>query len=230
MRILSRKGLACAHELDRHWPIYQPEEANMKLYYHPGACSMAVHIVLREAGYAFDLDRVDFSAQTTAGGEDYRQVTPKGYVPALRLDDGEVLTEDAVILQYLADGKPESGLAPAMGTMARYRLMEWLNFIATEIHKTLGALFNPALTPEWKATLIALFGRRADWLTTQLEGRPFLMGSDYSIADAYLYTVLGWCRLFDIDLAHWPAIEAFMQRIAARASVQAAMQAEGQGA
>jgi len=199
----------------------------MKLYYAPGACSLAVHIVLREAGYAFELDRVDLAAKTTAGGEDYRQVNSKGYVPALRLDDDQVLTEAAVILQYLADHRPSSGLAPPAGDMARYRLMEWLNFIAAEIHKTLGALFNSQATPEWKADRIALFGRRAAWLEAQLAGRLYLMGTAFSIADAYLFTVLRWCGLFQIDLGPWPLLRDYMTRVAERPAVQAALKAEG---
>lgn len=199
----------------------------MKLYYYPGACSLAAHIVLREAGYDFELDQVDLASKTTASGEDYRQVNPKGYVPALRLDDGQVLTEDAVILQYLADLNPAAHLAPAAGGLECYRELEWLNFIATEIHKTLGALFNPRITPEWKEQQIALFGRRAAWLSRQLGDRPYLMGENYSIADAYLFTVLGWCRHFDIDLGSWPNLSAYMARIAARPAVQAAMEAEG---
>ena len=190
----------------------------MKLYYYPGACSMAVHIVLREAGYAFAIDKVDLTAKTTAGGEDYKQVNAKGYVPALRLDDGQVLTEDAVILQYLADHKPESGLAPPAGSMERYRLMEWLNFIASEVHKTLGALFNPKITAEWKDHQVTLFGRRAGWLAEQLSDRPYLMGANFSIADAYLFTVLNWCNLFHIDLSLWPVLRDYMARIAARPS------------
>lgn len=199
----------------------------MKLYFYPGACSMAVHIVLIEAGYTFDIDKVDLAAKTTAGGEDYKTVNAKGYVPALRLDDGQVLTEDAVMLQYLADQRPTAGLAPPLGSMERYRLMEWLNFIATEIHKTLGTLFNPKLTPEWKANQLALFGRRADWLAGRLADNPYLMGEKFSIADAYLFTVLNWCRLFQIDLQPWPAIQTFMARIGGRPAVLAAMQAEG---
>ncbi|MDD5366508.1 MAG: glutathione transferase GstA [Gallionellaceae bacterium] len=199
----------------------------MKLYYYPGACSMAVHIALREAGYAFDLDKVDLAAKTTAGGEDYNQVNAKGYVPALRLDDGEVLTEVAAILQYLADHKPDAGLAPPAGSLAHYRLLEWLNFIATEIHKTLGALFNPQAGPDWKADRIALFTRRAGWLDGQLADRPFLMGTDFSVADAYLFTVLRWCGLMQIDLGPWPGLRGYMARIAERPAVQAAMQAEG---
>lgn len=199
----------------------------MKLYYAPGACSLAVHIVLREAGYDFELDRVDLAAKTTAGGEDYTQVNGKGYVPALRLDDGQVLTEAAVIVQYLADHKPASGLAPPAGGMARYRLMEWLNFIAAEIHKTLGALFNSQATPDWKADRIALFGRRAAWLEGQLAGRPYLMGADFSVADAYLFVVLRWCGLFQIDLGPWPLVRDYMTRVAERPAVQAALKAEG---
>lgn len=199
----------------------------MKLYYYPGACSLAAHIVLREADYEFSLDKVDLANKTTASGEDFRQVNPKGYVPALRLDNDQVLTEDAVILQYLADLKPEAGLAPRAGGLECYRELEWLNFIATEVHKTLGSLFNPRMTPEWKENQIALFGRRAAWLSRQLGDQPYLMGERYSIADAYLFTVLGWCRLFDINLGAWPNLEAYMERIAQRPAVKAAMRAEG---
>ncbi|MGA7178708.1 MAG: glutathione transferase GstA [Thiobacillaceae bacterium] len=199
----------------------------MKLYYYPGACSMAVHIALRESGSTFDIDKVDLGAKKTASGEDYNQVNDKGYVPALRLDDGQVLTEDAVLLQYVADQKPESGLAPRFGSMERYRLMEWLNFISSEIHKTLGALFNPNITAEWRANQIALFGRRADWLAGRLGTRPYLMGDTFTVADAYLFTVLGWCNLHKVDTSKWPVLNDYMARIAARPAVKAAMQAEG---
>jgi len=199
----------------------------MKLYFYPGACSMAPHIVLREAGYQFDLDKVDLAKKQTAGGEDYTKVNPKGYVPALRLGDGQVLTEAAAILQYLADQKPEAGLAPKAGTMERYRLMEWLNFIASEIHKTLGALFNPKITPEWKDDRIALFGRRCDVLVRTLDGKPYLMGDKFSVADAYLFTILGWASLFKLDMSKWPALQSYVTRIAARPAVQQVMKAEG---
>jgi glutathione S-transferase len=199
----------------------------MKLYYYPGACSMAVHIALREAGYNFEIDKVDLKAKKTASGEDYNQVNAKGYVPALRLDDGQVLTEDAVLLQYVADHKPESGLAPKFGSMERYRLMEWLNFISSEIHKTLGALFNPSITPEWKANQIALFDCRADWLVSKLGSQPYLMGDKFTVADAYLFTVLGWCNLHKVDTSKWPVLNDYMARIVARPAVVAAMQAEG---
>jgi glutathione S-transferase len=199
----------------------------MKLYYYPGACSMAVHIALREAGIVFDLDKVDFAKHQTASGEDYYKINPKGYVPALRLDDGQVLTEDAVLLQYAADLKPASGLAPQAGTMERYRLMEWLNFIASEMHKALGALFNPKITPEWKDNQIALFGRRCDFVVKALGNKPYLMGDKFTIADAYLFTILGWANFFKLDMSKWPALKDYAGRIAARPAVQATMKAEG---
>ena len=199
----------------------------MKLYYAPGACSMAVHIVLRETGQKFDMVKVDLRQHQTASGEDFYKINPKGYVPALRLDDGQVLTENAVILQYVADQKPESGLAPRAGTMERYRLMEWLNFISSEVHKTLGALFNPKITPEWKEDRIALFGRRCDYLVQALGGKPYLMGYRYTIADAYLFTILGWAIYFKLDMSQWPALKEYADRIAARPAVKEAMRAEG---
>ncbi len=199
----------------------------MKLYYYPGACSMVVHIALREAGMAFDLDKVDLAKHQTANGEDYYKINPKGYVPALGLDDGQMLTEDAVLLQYVADQKPASGLAPQAGTMERYRLMEWLNFISSEMHKTLGALFNPKITPEWKEDRIALFGRRCDYIVKALGSRPFLMGDQFTIADAYLFTILGWASLFKLDMSKWPTLSDYAGRIAARPAVKEAMKAEG---
>ena len=144
----------------------------MKLYYAPGACSLAPHIALREAGYTFDLEKVDLANKLTESGEDFTEINVKGYVPALKLDDGQVLTEAAVTLLYIADQKPESGLAPKAGTMDRYRLLELLNLISSEVHKTLGALFNPNITPEWKQNQITTFGKRSDFLTQQLEGKP----------------------------------------------------------
>ncbi len=199
----------------------------MKLYFYPGACSMAVNIVLRETGHRFELDQVDLAKKQTASGEDYAKINPKGYVPALRLDDGQVLTEDAVLLQYVADQKPDSGLAPKAGTMERYRLMEWLNFISSEVHKTLGALFNPKITPEWKDNQIALFGRRCDYLVQALGGKPYLMGDKFTIADAYLFTVLGWANYFKLDMSKWPKLKEYADRIAARPAVKEAMKAEG---
>jgi glutathione S-transferase len=199
----------------------------MKLYYAPGACSMAVNITLHETGQKFDLVKVNLGQHKTESGEDYYAINPKGYVPALRLDNGEVLTEDAVLLQYVADQKPEAGLAPKAGTMERYRLLEWLNFISSEIHKTLGALFNPGITPEWKEDRITLFGRRCDYLVKALGNKPYLMGDKFTIADAYLFTILGWANYFKLDMGQWPALKEYADRIAARPAVKEAMKAEG---
>ena len=199
----------------------------MKLYYYPGACSMAPHIVMREAGFKFELDKVDFGAMKTASGEDFRKVNPKGYVPALRLDDGQILTEVGVILQYLADQKPESGLVYKAGTMERYRMMEWLNFIASEIHKSLGAFFNPKMTPEWKEAQLALVGKRFDYLVSALDGKEYVIGNKFTVADAYLFTVLNWTRFHKIDVSKWPKIKDYMASISARPSVRESMKAEG---
>ena len=199
----------------------------MKLYYAPGACSMAVHIVLREAGYAFDLESVDLATGTLADGRDYAAVNPKGYVPALALDNGQVLTEVAAILQYLADSRPDLKLSILPPDLAHYRLLEWLNFISTEVHKTLGALFNPKLPATCRAIPIALFQRRCDWLASALGAGPFLMGAQYTIADPYLFTVLNWTSALDIDLKPWPALQAYRGRVAARAAVQETLKAEG---
>jgi glutathione S-transferase len=199
----------------------------MKLYYSPGACSLAPHIVLFEGGFAFETEKVDIPNKKTASGADYWQINPKGYVPALQLDNGEVLTEVAVILQYLADRKPASGLAPAAGTMARYRLMEWLNFIATEVHKSVGALFNPQMTAEMKEVQKAYIARRFKALDAMMAGKTWLTGDAFSVADAYLFNVLRWCGYHKIDLAQWPGIQAFVARTAERPQVQAAMRAEG---
>lgn len=199
----------------------------MKLYYSPGACSLAPHIVLREAGLDFELERVDIPNKKTASGDDYWKINPKGYVPALKLDNGEVLSEVGVICQYLADQKPAAGLAPAAGTMVRYRFLEWLNFVATEVHKMIGALFNPRMTPEMKEVQLGVIVRRLNALENMLDGRPYLMGEQFSAADAYLFSVLNWTRVLRIDTSQWPKIEALMARVAARPKVQEAMKAEG---
>ncbi len=199
----------------------------MKLYYSPGACSLAPHIVLREAGHAFELVKVDIPNKKTEHGDNYWKINPKGYVPALVLDSGEVLTEVGVVCQYLADQKPGSGLAPQAGTMARYHLMEWLNFVATEVHKQIGALFNPKMTPEMKEVQLGVIERRLNALEKMLGGKDYLMGERFSVADAYLFTVLNWSRIHKIDMAKWPKIQAFMARIADRPKVKEAMKAEG---
>lgn len=200
----------------------------MKLYYSPGACSLAVHIVLREAQYKFDLDKVDLAAKRTEGGEDYLAVNGKGYVPALRLDDGTTLTEAGAIIQYLADEKPRRNLAPKPRTPERYKLIEWLNFIASEIHKALGDFFNPKMTPEWREARLERLSKRLDYLDKTLGSSEYLMG-EFSVADAYLYTVLRWTDIHKVDLSRWPNIQAYMGRMAGRPSVKKAIKAEGLG-
>ncbi len=188
---------------------------------------MATHIVLRETGHNFDLEKVNLATKETESGEDFTNVNPKGYVPALRLDDGEVLTEAAVTLQYVADQNPESGMVPQVGSMERYRLMELLNFISTEIHKSFGALFNPNITPAHKEHQLALIGKRCDVLSQQLEGKQYLTGDAFSVADAYLFTVLGWSNILGVDMTKWPTLTDYMGRIADRPTVKEAMKAEG---
>ena len=200
----------------------------MKLYYFPHACSLAPHIVLRELALPFELVRVDNQAKTTANGEDFLQINPKGYVAALQLDNGEVLTEATAILQYLADLKPTAGLAPANGSWARVRLQEWLNFIATEIHGGLAVFFNAAIQGEVRAMFQATLFKRLAILEQTLEGQDYLLGAQYSVADAYLFVVLRWAAFHDIDLGKWPALAAFQQRIGQRPAVIAALAAESQ--
>jgi glutathione S-transferase len=200
----------------------------MKLYYSPGACSLASHITLREAGAAFDLEKVDVKQKKTEHDADFWAINPKGYVPALALDSGEVLTEGAAILQYIADQHPAAGLAPAAGTLARARLQEQLNFVATELHKAFTPLFNPATSDAEKAAGKQRVEQRLSLIEKQLaDGRSFLLGESFSVADAYLFVVAGWTKHFGIDLAAWPQVAALCQRVAARKSVQAALQAEG---
>jgi glutathione S-transferase len=199
----------------------------MKLYYAPGACSMAPHIVLREAGYKFDLEKVDIPNKKTAGGDDYWKINPKGYVPALKLDDGQVLTEVGVICQYLADQKADAGLAPKGGTIERYRLMEMLNFAASEVHKPVGFLFNPKMTPEMKEVLLGYIERRLSALDKMLEGKQYATGDKFSIADAYLFVVLNWTGMHKIDLGKWPNVKTYVARVGGRPKVQETLKAEG---
>jgi glutathione S-transferase len=201
----------------------------MKLYYAPGACSLASHLALIEAGLAFTIDKADIRNKKTSTGEDFFALTGgKGYVPALQLDDGTVLCEGVAILQYVADQAPATGLAPANGTLARYQLQEWLNYIATEVHKNYGPLFNPAATPEMKEGAKANLAKRFDWLSEKLTGRDFLMGSQFTVADAYLAVVLGWTRVVGIDLAGThPVLGAYQTRVMSRPAALAAMKAEG---
>ncbi len=200
----------------------------MKLYYTPGACSLAPHIVLRELGLPFALEAVDLKTKTTAIGADFAALNPKGYVPALQLDDGEVLTEGVAIVQFLADRHAPGTLAPAAGTVERARLAGHLNFISAELHKAFAPLFNPAITPEAREAAVANIGRKLGVMEKALaDWRPFLLGPDFSVADAYLFVILTWAAPMGVDLSRWPRLDAFSRRVAARASVQAAMSAEG---
>ncbi|MBP6612540.1 MAG: glutathione transferase GstA [Aquabacterium sp.] len=199
----------------------------MKLFLKPGSCSLASHIVLEEIGRPYDTETVDLAKKLTASGADFWAINPKGYVPALLLDDGDLLTEGPAILQYLADLAPELQLAPANGSKARYQLQSWLTFIGTEVHKNFSPFFNPAATPEMKDLARANLQRRLGYVNDQLAGRDFLMGDTFSVADAYLFTVVGWAKFVQLDLSAWPHLIAFQGRVAARPATQRALKAEG---
>ena len=199
----------------------------MKLYYSPGACSLSPHIVLLEAGLNFTAEKVDLKSKKTETGADFTTVNSKGAVPALVMEDGKLLTEGAAIVQYVADQKPQSGLAPANGTLERYRLMELLNYIASEMHKGYSPLFNPAITPEAKAAAIAALDKKFTFLTAQLGDKPYLLGDTFTVADAYLFTVLSWSARVGVDLGTWPALAAYVARVKSRPKVQEALKAEG---
>ena len=199
----------------------------MKLYFSPGACSLSPHITLIEAGLSYESVLVDLKTHKLADGTDYYTISPKGYVPLLELDNGERLSEGPAIVQYIADPAPAKNLAPANGTMARYRLQEALNFISTELHKGIGGLFNPAMPEEAKALMRARGLMRLQWVNEQLEGRQYLMGDTFTVADAYLFTVANWTAHVGIDRSALTTLTAYMARVAARPAVQAAMKAEG---
>lgn len=200
----------------------------MKLYYKPGACSLATHLVLHETGASFDIEEVDTDAGRTKSGRDFNEVNPKGYVPALELASGEVLTEGAAILQYIADQHPGSDLAPTAGTIARARLQEHLNYTASELHKAFGAFFNKSASDADKQAAGKNVALKFDYLDGLLsDGRVFLLGSGFSVADAYLFVVANWSNFVGIDLKKWPHVAAFVERIAARPAARAAMKAEG---
>ena len=199
----------------------------MKLYYAPGACSLSPHIVAREVGLPVQMQKIDNKAKTIDGGGDYWQVNGKGYVPALELDNGEVLTEGPAIVQYIADRKPESGLAPKAGTLERVRLQEWLNFLTSEIHKGFSPLFSPETPEDYKPVARKRLAGRFDWLSGQLDGRPFLMGERFTVADGYLFTLLGWIPFVGMKLEDWPVLKAWRERISSRPAVREALKAEG---
>jgi len=199
----------------------------MKLYYSPGACSLSPHIVARELGIKVDLQKVSTKDKTMEGGGDFWQVNPKGYVPTLELDNGKRLTEGPAIVQYLADQKPDAGLAPKAGTFERYQLQEWLNFLTSEVHKQFSPLFRPNTPEDYKTIAKENLGKRFDWLDQQLKGKDYLTGKQFTVADAYLFVLTNWTKPTNIDLSKWPNVQAFNKRVAARPKVKEAMQAEG---
>ena len=196
----------------------------MKLYFSPGACSLAPHIVARELGLDLEIERVDLAGKKTASGEDFWAINPKGYVPALRLDDGQVLTENPAVLQYLAERG--SGLVPPAGSFERSRLTEMLAFINSEIHKTWSALFNPKILPEVREERIAHLKKRYQLVEQWLTGKQYLLGDQFTVADAYLYVVTSWATMLKVDLGELPALKTFVERVGARPAVQAARKAE----
>lgn len=198
----------------------------MKLFYSPGACSLSPHIVLREAGLPFALEKVNLKTKVTASGEDFTRINPKGYVPALQFDDGSVLTEGSAIVQWVADEVPDQHLMAPAGTLERYRLIEWLNFISTELHKNFSPLFNPATPDSVREYQMQQLARRIGYVEQTLVG-PCLTGTHFTAADAYLFTVLSWSGYVKLDLAPFPKVVAFNAQVSARPAVQAALRAEG---
>lgn len=202
----------------------------MKLYYAPGACSLSPHIVLRETGTPFELERVDTSTKMTESGDDFRKVNPKGYVPALRLDDGDVLTEGAAIVQYIADTNGADELAPPVGTLGRARLQEHLNFVASELHKSFSPLFRPNASEEAKGAAVANVERHFAHVEGLLgDGCVHLLGDTFTVADSYLFVVARWAIPTGIGLDRWPSLAGFVERVQGRPAVKAAMAAEGLG-
>lgn len=198
----------------------------MKLFYTPGACSLSPHIVLCELAADYTLEAVDLKTHTLQDGSAFTDINPKGYVPALQLADGQVLTEGPAIVQYLAELKPEAKLLPASG-LERARVQEWLSFISTELHKNFSPLFNPATPDEVQASARAAIARRLGFIDQALSGQDYLTGAQFTVADAYLFTIVNWTRFKGIDLAPWPAVAAFQQRVAQRPAVQQALREEG---
>lgn len=199
----------------------------MKLYYSPGACSLSPHIVLHEAGLPYEAILASTKSHKLQDGTDYYTINPLGYVPFLVLDNGDTLHEGPAIVQYLADQVPEKNLAPANGTMARYHLQEWLNFISTELHKGFGPLFNPATPEDYKPAVRERVLGRLQWVDGELANKTYLMGDQFTVADAYLFTVTGWAQFVGVDISGLSNILAYRERMLARPAVQAAMKAEG---
>jgi glutathione S-transferase len=199
----------------------------MKLYFSPGTCALSPHIALLEAGLAFEPVPVDIKSHKLADGGDFYAINPKGSVPVLELDNGERLTEGPAVVQYIADQSPQSQLAPPNGTWPRYRLQEWLNFITSELHKSFSPLFNPKTPEEAKAQTRERLTERLKWVDSQLEGKTYLMGGTFTVADGYLFTVVRWCKAVGVDAEPLAHLSAFMARVAARPAVQAALKAQG---
>jgi glutathione S-transferase len=199
----------------------------MRLYYSPGACSLASNITFAEAGQAYDLCRVDLGKHLTEDGRDFYAINPKGYVPYLELADGQSISEGAAILQFIADSNPSANLAPAPGTMARVKLNEWLTYINSEVHKTLGGMFDRSMPADYRAGQIEKAGKRFDLLSATLSKQDYILASGYSVADAYLFTVLNWTGMLKIDLSPWPALVAYQARVSARPKVQEALRKVG---
>lgn len=198
----------------------------MKLYFNSGTCSLASHIVIKELNLPATLVKVDLASKKFGSDQDYWSINKKGYVPALQLDSGALLTEGAAILQYLADQKPDAGLAPAMGSWERYQLQEWLTFISAEIHKSYTPLFDKTTPAQTRVACLEKLNKRYDFVAEQLLDKPFLLGQQFTVVDAYLFTTMTWASYFNLGFANWPALQAYLARIASRPSVQAAQAAE----
>ncbi|GBU14469.1 glutathione S-transferase [Enterobacterales bacterium] len=199
----------------------------MKLYYKAGACSLSPHIILREAGLDFSIVKVDLATKKTESGDDFLAVNPKGQIPTLELSDGSILTEGVAIVQYLADQKPDRQLLPEVGTLARYHALEWLNYIATELHKGFSPLFNPKTPEDFKALTREALAKKFAYVNDSLKGHQYLLGARFSVADAYLFTVMGWAKALKFDLSALTDLNTYLDRVAARPAVDAALVAEG---
>ncbi len=198
----------------------------MKLYYDVSACSLSPHIVLRETGLEFELEWVDLKTLTTASGADFRKINPKGYVPVLELDDGQILTEGAPMVQYIADLVPDANLIPPIGSIERYRVAEWLSFTSAELHRGYTPLFNSNLPDDLRSAAVNKLEGRFEYITEHLAAQPYLLGDQFTVADAYCFTILNWAKFVDLDMSAWPTLVAYAERVKARPKVQEAMQAE----
>lgn len=199
----------------------------MKLFFAPGACSLAAHIVLKETQLPFKLEKVDTNTHQTEHGLDYYTINPKGAVPVLELDGGERLTEGPVVAQYIADKAGRADLLPAPGSMDRYRVMEWQNYITSDLHKTFTPLFNPELDSSAKKTLATVLRKKYEWVNAQLQAKDYLLGKSFTVADAYLFVVTGWAKYVSLDLADLKHLQDYLARVASRPAVREAMRAEG---